>query len=317
MRAFLRNKKAVTGLGILIFFAIVAIFAPQLAPHNPTSIEFGPLLHPSGSHLLGTTNEGQDIFSELIYSSRDTLIVALSTGIVISFVQLVMGVFSGYVGGWIDGVLSTITNIFLVLPGLPLLIVIVAYVQNKSVTTIIIVLTITGWAWGARVLRAQAISLRDRPFMEAARMSGEGRVRIVVFHVVPNMFGVLAANFFGAALYAVLTYTVLQYLGLGNINQLTWGSMLYQAQNATAFLLHLWLWLIPPGVCILLLGTGFGLLNFAVDEVADPRLRRNDPVKSSAPKALAATGSAPPVAAGGVLLVTPADELAASQRGNP
>jgi ABC-type dipeptide/oligopeptide/nickel transport system permease subunit len=118
--------------------------------------------------------------------------------------------------------------------------------------------------------------------MEAARMSGEGRLRIVVFHVVPNMFGVLAANFFGAALYAVLTYTVLQYLGLGDISQLTWGSMLYEAQNDTAFLLHLWLWLLLPGICILLLGTGFGLLNFAVDEVADPRLRRNDPVKSSA-----------------------------------
>ena len=121
-------------------------------------------------------------------------------------------------------------------------------------------------------------------------MSGEGRLRIVVFHVVPNMFGVLAANFFGAALYAVLTYTVLQYLGLGDISQLTWGSMLYEAQNDTAFLLHLWLWLLLPGICILLLGTGFGLLNFAVDEVADPRLRRNDPLKSSA---LTATLSGP------------------------
>ena len=234
------------------------------------------------------------------------------TGAVIAVVQLFMGVFSGYVGGWVDGVLSTITNIFLVLPGLPLLIVIVAYVQNKSVTTIIVVLAITGWAWGARVLRSQAISLRDRPFMEAARMSGEGRLRIVIFHVVPNMFGVLAANFFGAALYAVLTYTVLQYLGLGDISQLTWGSMLYEAQNDTAFLLHLWLWLLLPGICILLLGTGFGLLNFAVDEVADPRLRRNDPVKSSARTASrSGPGTAPQPATPPMVPPTPGELTAA------
>ena len=152
--------------------------------------------------------------------------------------------------------------------------------------------------------------------MEAARMSGEGRLRIVIFHVVPNMFGVLAANFFGAALYGVLTYTTLQYLGLGDISQLTWGSMLYEAQNDTAFLLHLWLWLLLPGICTLLLGTGFGLLNFAVDEVADPRLRRNDPVRSSArPTQAGGPGTKPQSPAGVPLVPPPPGELTPARGG--
>ena len=125
------------------------------------------------------------------------------------------------------------------------------------------------------MLRAQAISLRDRPFVEAARLSGESRWHIVFTHVVPNMFGIMVANFFGAALYAVLAEAGLEFLGLGNINDVTWGTMLYWARRANAILLGAVALLLLPGLCILLLGTAFGLLNFAVDEVANPRLRRN------------------------------------------
>ncbi len=174
-----------------------------------------------------------------------------------------------------DAVLSTITNIFLVVPGLVLLIIIAAYLPSRGLTTIIVILAITGWAWGARVLRAQAISLRDRPFVEAARLSGESRWRIVLTHIMPNMFGILVANFFGAALYAVIAEAGLEFLGLGNVNNVTWGTMLYWAEQENAMLLGQWLNLLLPGLCILLLGTAFGLLNFAVDQVANPRLRRN------------------------------------------
>jgi peptide/nickel transport system permease protein len=275
MKALLHNRRALAGAGILVFFCLMALLAPLIVPYSPNNINFQPMLPVSAQHLLGTTMQGQDIFSQLIYGARNSVVVGLLTATIISVIQLFMGVFSGYAGGWIDGVLSTITNIFLVLPALVLLIVITSYIANKSLPVIIAVLAITGWAWGARVLRAQAISLRDRPFIEAARMSGEGRWRIVLAHVLPNMFGILVANFFGAALYAVLAQAGLLFLGLGNLNDVSWGAMLYWAQNQNAMLLKQWIYLLLPGICILLLGTGFGLLNFAVDEVADPRLRRD------------------------------------------
>jgi peptide/nickel transport system permease protein len=275
MKAFLSNRLAVCGLAILVLFGLVALLAPVLAPYSPNNINFRPMLGVSAKHLLGTTPQGNDILSQLIYGARASLTVGLATGGVIAAVQLVMGIFSGYVGGWIDAVLSTITNVFLVVPGLVLLIIIAAYLPQRGLTTIIVILAVTGWAWGARVLRAQAISLRDRPFVEAARMSGEGRWRIVLGHIVPNMFGILVANFFGAALYAVLAEAGLEFLGLGNINNVTWGTMLYWAENGDAVLLGQWVYLLLPGLCILLLGTAFGLLNFAVDQVANPRLRRN------------------------------------------
>jgi peptide/nickel transport system permease protein len=275
MKAFFSNRLAVAGLVILVFFGVVALLAPVIAPYSPTDINFTPMLGVSSDHLLGTTSQGNDIFSQLVYGARASLYVGLVTAAIIAVVQLFMGIFSGYAGGWVDAVLATITNVFLVVPGLVLLIILAAYIPQKGLTTIIVILAVTGWAWGARVLRAQSISLRDRAFIEAARMSGDGRWRVVLGHIVPNMFGILVANFFGAALYAVLAEAGLEFLGLGNINSVTWGTMLYWAENGNAILLGQWLYLLLPGLCILLLGTAFGLLNFAVDQVANPRLRRN------------------------------------------
>jgi peptide/nickel transport system permease protein len=275
VRAFLSNRLAISGLAIIVFFGVVALLAPVIAPYSPTDINFTPFLPVSSQHWLGTSSQGNDIFSQLVYGARSSLMVGLATATIITGVQLFMGVFSGYVGGWVDNVLNTITNIFLVVPALVLLIILAAYLPGKGLGVIIAILAATGWAWGARVLRAQAVSLRDRPFIEAARMSGEGRWRIVLGHIVPNMFGILAANFFGAALYAILAEAGLEFLGLGNINDVTWGTMLYWGENTNAMLMGQWLFLLLPGICILLLGTGFGLLNFAVDQVANPRLRRN------------------------------------------
>jgi peptide/nickel transport system permease protein len=275
MRAFFSNRLAVAGLVIVAFFGLMAVFAPVIAPYDPTNINYAPMLGMSAQHLLGTTSQGNDVFSQLVYGARASLFVGLAAAAIITLIQLVMGVFSGYVGGWVDATLSIVTNVFLVVPALVLLIIIAAYLPSRNLTVVMLILAITGWAWGARVLRSQAISLRDRAFVESARMAGEGRWRVVFGHIVPNMFGILVANFFGAALYAVLAQAGLEFLGLGNINDVTWGNMLYWAQNGNAILLGQWLYLLLPGLCILLLGTAFGLLNFAVDQVANPRLRRN------------------------------------------
>ncbi len=274
VRGFLANRRALVGGALLLFFVLIALLAPVVAPYSPTNLSFTPMLPPSAVHPLGTTANGQDVLSQIIWGARASLIVGIGTAALISCLQIVFGVFGGYAGGRLDEVLSTVTNIFLVMPGLPLMIIVAAYVTVKGIGPIIFVITITGWAWGARVLRSQALALRGQAFVEAAQLSGESRWRIVLTHIVPNMAGIIVANFFGAALYAVLSEAGLEFLGLGNVNTVTWGTMLYWAQNDEALLMGLWQWMILPGLCIALLGTAFGFLNFAVDEVANPRLRR-------------------------------------------
>ncbi|HEY1762631.1 MAG TPA: ABC transporter permease [Acidimicrobiales bacterium] len=273
-REFRHNRRAMTGASILGVFVVVALLAPVIVPYSPTAIRFTPNLLPDGAHWLGTTVNGQDIFSEVLWGTRASLFVGFLCASLISLIQLVMGVFAGYVGGLFDTVATAVTNVFLVLPSLPLLIILAAYLQGGSVFVLIAVIVVTGWAWGAKVLRAQAITLRERPFVQAARISGESRWHIVMTHIVPNMLGIIVSNFFGAALFAVLAEAGLEFIGLGNINDVTWGTMLYWAQEGNAIFLGEWVWLLVPGLCLALVGTSLGLLNFAVDEIANPRLRR-------------------------------------------
>ena len=243
-RALLHNRRAVAGALIFALFCLLALLAPVIVPYSPTDINFTPLLHPSARHLLGTTVNGQDILSQLIWGARASLFVGLVCGALISLVQLIMGVFAGYVGGVFDTVAAAVTNVFLVLPSLPLLIILAAYLQGGGLLMLVGVITITGWAWGAKVLRSQAIALRDRPFVQAARVTGESRWHIVFAHVVPNMLGIIVSNFFGATLFAVLAEAGLEFIGLGNINDITWGTMLYWAQEGDAILLGAWVWLL-------------------------------------------------------------------------
>jgi peptide/nickel transport system permease protein len=252
-KALLHNRRAVAGALIFALFCLLALLAPVIVPYSPTDINFTPLLHPSARHLFGTTVNGQDILSQLIWGTRASLFVGLVCGALISLVQLVMGVFAGYVGGVFDTVAAAVTNVFLVLPSIPLLIILAAYLQGGGLLMLVGVITITGWAWGAKVLRSQAIALRERPFVQAARVTGESRWHIVFAHVVPNMLGIIVSNF----------------------NDITWGTMLYWASEGDAILLGAWVWLLVPGLCLALLGTSLGLLNFAVDEIANPRLRRD------------------------------------------
>lgn len=268
------NKKALVGGCILLFLALVAIFAPVIAPYGPNETRFFPSLPPSREHPLGTTSLGQDIFSQVVWGTRLTLTVGLVTGSICALISTTIGLVSGYFGGWVDELLSLITNVFLVLPGLPLMIIIAAYITVQSVIPIIVVISITGWAWGARVLRSQMLTLKNRDYVKAAIVAGEHPLRIIFVEILPNMLGLIVANFFGAALYAVLSEAGLEFLGLGNVNAVTWGTILYWAQNNQAMLLGQWQWMVVPGLLIAILGMSFALLNFAVDEMTNPRLRR-------------------------------------------
>jgi peptide/nickel transport system permease protein len=275
-RSLLRNRKALAGGAILAIIALAGLLAPIIAPYPPQEDLFAQILPPSREHLLGTTGNGQDIFSQLVWGARETLAIAIIAGLVATIVSIVIGVSAAYLGGIWDHVLNLFTDVFLVIPTLPLMIVIAAYVKNRGLPVLIAAIVITGWSYGARQLRSQALAMRNREFLEAARVRGERTLYIILAEILPNMTSLIVANFLGAAVYAVLAAAALQFIGLGDPTDLSWGTMLFWAKNNGAILAGSPLWAIVPGLCIALLGGAFALVNYAFDEISNPALR---PVK--------------------------------------
>jgi peptide/nickel transport system permease protein len=204
------------------------------------------------------------------------MVVGFVAGLVATLLSVVIGITAGYFGGGTDEGLSLAANVFLAIPGLPLLIVIDSYLPatGRSNSLLIgVIISLTGWAWGARVLRAQTLSVKKRDFVEAARIAGESRVRIMFSEVLPNLLAIVASSFLFTMLYAIGTYVALAYLGVTSTTVWNWGTMLYWAQTSNAPLVGAWWWFVPPGLCIALVGSGLALLNFGVDEFINPRLR--------------------------------------------
>jgi peptide/nickel transport system permease protein len=276
VRAIRSNRKATAGFILLLIFGFLAAFPGVIAHDNPNAEIYLPTLGPSSAHLLGTTQYGQDIFAQLIYSTRESLVIAVAAGGLATVLSVLVGVTSAYIGGLFDDTASLVTDIFLVIPAFPLIVVIAAYAKNGGDVILIAVLVVTGWAYGARQLRAQALSLRHRDFLVAARLRGERRWRIIVSEILPTMTSLIVAIFLGTTVFAIVAAAALQFVGLGNPSTLSWGTMLYWAQNDEALQAGSPLWAIMPGVCIALLGAAFALLNYAFDEVSNPALR---PVK--------------------------------------
>jgi peptide/nickel transport system permease protein len=274
------NRKVAAGSGIVAIFILVAIFAPIIIRQDPNLLSANANQAPSAIHWLGTTATGQDVFTQVMVGTRASIFWGFITGIAVTLLSIIVGLIGGYMGGLIDEILSLITNVFLVLPALPLAIVLASYFP-RGAQTIALVITVTSWSWGARVLRAQTLSMRSREFVTAARACGESIWRIIFWEILPNEIGIVAANFVSTTLYVILAEVSLEFLGLGDANAISWGTMFYWAQKANALILGLWWWFIPPGLCIAVLGAGLALINFGIDEIANPRLR-TEPV----PKAL-------------------------------
>lgn len=271
--AMFRNPKSMLGLAILGVFTLLAIFAPLISRYDPLQKDYTALRQPpSGAHWLGTTHMGEDVFSQILYGTRGVLIVGFLTGVIATFVAVAIGVTAGYVTGWKSESLSALTNVFLVLPGLPLIIIVASQYDNPSLFLIAAVLALTGWAWGARVLRAQTMSLRNRDFVQAARANGEPLPRIIAVEMLPNLTAIIASSFVGTVTAAVLGLTTLAFIGVIPITNLNWGTILYWAQQNGAFP-DFWWWYIPAGLCIALLGMALSLINFGIDEYVNPRLR--------------------------------------------
>jgi peptide/nickel transport system permease protein len=281
-KAILRNRKATIGLVLLALITFVALFPGLIAPYDPHAAIFDQQIGPSSGHILGTTQVGEDVFSQLVYGTRLTLIITVVVGAITTIVAVLIGVTAAYVGGVADGTLSLLTDIFLIVPTLPLLIVLSTYLEGSGTVAIIAVLCLTGWAFGARQLRSQALSIRNKDFLEAARVRGERRFYIILVEILPNMLSLVVANFLGSAVYTVATAAGLQFLGLGNSGEITWGTMLHFAQQNGAIESGNALWALAPGAAVALLGTSFALLNYAFDEIGNPALRRTRRRRASA-----------------------------------
>ncbi|RPI87670.1 MAG: ABC transporter permease [Chloroflexi bacterium] len=269
----LHSRKATFGLIIVGFFALVALLADVIAPYEPTRMVGRPHEAPSSEHWFGTTRQGQDVFSQIVYGSRTSLMVGAMTGTTVMAIFVIVGITAGYLGGWVDDVLSLLTNVVLVLPALPLIIVVARYIERSGPLTIVIVLSLVSWAWGARILRSMTLTLREAEFVSAAKVIGEPSWRIILSEILPNMTSLVVSGWIGAVVYAILTEASLEFIGLGDPNLITWGTTLYWAQNNAALLTKAWWTFIPPGICIALTGFGLTMINFGIDEITNPRLR--------------------------------------------
>jgi peptide/nickel transport system permease protein len=270
---FLQSAKMRFGLAIVGLFFLVALVGPLLIHVDPMAFSADQLQAPSWAHWLGTTQTGQDIFAQLVLGTRATLLVGFATGALATLLSVVIGLMAGYFGGVVDEVLSLVINIFLVMPALPLAIVLAGYVPIHGPLPVALVISFTGWAWGARVLRAQTLSMRRREFVEAARTTGERWHRIIFWEILPNEIAIVASSLVFTIIFAILTEIGLEFLGLSDVTLNSWGNMLYWSANSNALLLGAWWWFLPPGLCIAVLGAGLAFINFGIDEVTNPRLR--------------------------------------------
>ncbi len=272
-RAITSNRKATVGSVLLAIFILIAIFPGVIAHLSPTQDAYRPQLGISTAHLLGTNHYGQDLFAQLVWGTRNVMIIALVVGVATTAIAVLIGVAAAYLGGLWDSSLSVLTDVLLVIPLFPLLIVIAAYAQGGTTLVLIAAITLTSWSYTARQLRSQALTLRNRDFLEAARVRGERRLYIIAVEVIPTMTSLIVASFLTNALYAVLFASSLQFIGLGDPNTVSWGTTLYWAQNNAALQTGEPLWAIAPGACIAVLGAAFALLNYAFDEIGNPALR--------------------------------------------
>jgi peptide/nickel transport system permease protein len=266
------TAKLASGLiigGAILVFGLVAPFFVQ----DPKLVHDIGLAGPSGDHWLGTTQTGQDVLAQLAYGTRGSLTIGAIVGALTLLLSAFFGVVGAYTGGWVDEVFSLFTNVMLVIPGLPLVIVISSYVPDKSLWLVALVLSITGWAGSARVLRGNTLSLRSRDYVLASRVAGEKRWRILAVEILPNLIPLLASQVVFAVIFAILGEAGLSYLGLGATGSFSWGTILYYAQNGLALRLGAWWWFVPPGLMLALFGAALSLINFSIDEIINPKLR--------------------------------------------
>ncbi|MBD9650812.1 ABC transporter permease (plasmid) [Ensifer sp. PDNC004] len=270
---FWRQKKAVAGLIIILTLCLMALFAPVLAPGDPSERVGRSHQPPTVEHVFGTTKMGRDVFSQFVWGARPSLAVGFATGLAITALGTIVGLVAGYFGGRTDATLDLATNAVLVIPNIPLLILLASFAGTVGPMAIMAIIALTSWPWGARMTRSQTMALRQREFVVAARMVGEPHWRVIFVEILPNLVPLIGINVVGSIIYAIVAQTTLEYLGFGDPLRVTWGTMLYNAQNSSAIIVGAWWDIAVPAAGIALVGLGLALINFTFDEIANPQLR--------------------------------------------
>lgn len=274
LKVFINNKMGKVGLFIFVAFILIASIGPVIVHYDPQS--FGEkadvLQPPSMAHWLGTDDLGRDVLKAIIAGSRVSLIVGILATCISMVIGTSVGILSGYAGGQVDNVLMRLTDIFLVLPWLPLMLVLAALL-GASIWNIIFVIGITGWAGTARIVRAQTLSEKERQYIERARSIGASDLHIVWHHIFPNVFPLIFANTILVTAVSILSETTLSFLGMGDVSRPSWGTTLHFAFESGALSNKAYWYFLPPGLCVLMLVLSFTLMGFALDEIVNPKLR--------------------------------------------
>jgi len=279
-RKFKDNRTGLAGLGILVVFVSMALLAPWIGKYDelypPNSLEWArvnpTLSAPSGDHPFGTDIYGRDIFTLSMYGARASLVVGFLASFISILLGTAVGVAAGYLGKAWDEVLMRVTDFFLVIPWLPLMIIF-AMLMGKSFWNVIIVIGITSWPWTARIVRSQVLTVKEKAFVERARCIGSGSFTIVRRHIMPNVLPLVFASTILLIANAIFSESFLEFLGLGG-DMISWGNMLEAAYVGHAFESYAWWWILPPGLFIIVLIMAFYLVGEATDEILNPKLRR-------------------------------------------
>ena len=275
IKKVLRNPMGLIGVLVLTFFGLLAIFGPYITPYDVKEQHLTEtFLMPSKQYWLGTDNKGIDIFSELLYGARTSMLVGTVSAIIASVLGAIVGLYSGYVGGWKDEVVMRLNDVVLSIPWVVLMIIVAAFVGEIDLTGIILIIGLTGWSYTARMVRAQVLSVKERQYVERARAIGSSEMSIIRRHIFPNTFPLIFANTILTVAVSILSESTLSFLGMRPSNEVTWGTMLSFASEASAFQTGRQWWILAPGLCIVVVVLGFTLLGYALDEILNPKLRR-------------------------------------------
>lgn len=284
MSMLLHNRKSAFGLAVLLIIVLSAIFAPLLARYSPTVYTNDFSSPPNIHHWFGTTDQGSDVFAQVVYGGRTSLAIGAGAALLATLISASLGMLAAYVGGIVDEVLNLVTNVFIVIPALPLLIVVSAYLPFRGGLMMVAIIAFTTWAGEARVLRSFALTLRNRDFVLAAKVSGESVWRIVFGEIMPNMTSRIAAGFLGAFVGAILFEAGLEFLGFGGSNGVSWGVTLFWAQNNAAMETGEWWHFLFPGLAIAITATSLIFINYGIDEISNPRLQSIKMPKEKKPR---------------------------------
>ncbi|MGD2201533.1 MAG: ABC transporter permease [Candidatus Bathyarchaeota archaeon] len=277
-QVYRRSKSGLLGLAILLTFILTAIFAPFLAPYDPYKRVDRPFRPPSNEYILGTNDIGQDIFSELIFGTRISLTIGFAAAIFTVTIGTLIGVVAGFLGGSIDEVLMRFTDVIMILPSIPLLILLMAIFGKQSFFIMVLAISILGWTGTARMVRSSTLSIKERMYVEASKAIGAGDRHIITKHILPNVSPLIMATMIYQVAGAMMSEAGLAFLGLGNPGNKSWGMILHYAQTSGGWYANMgypaWWWIIPPGLCIAFTVASLVLIGQTLEEIINPRLRR-------------------------------------------